>query len=119
VQVWVNGSSIGAVNTLESDFGSDKYQLEAVAGISELEAIAFNAYPNPASDILNVSFEAVNTTYSITMMDLQGRVVATQELQGLSGAQNVAIPVAELAKGSYLVSVTSQGVTRSQTVVIK
>jgi hypothetical protein len=119
VQVWVNGSSIGAVNTLESDFGSDKYQLEAVAGISELEAIAFNAYPNPASDILNVSFEAVSTAYSITMMDLQGRVVATQELQGLSGAQNVAIPVAELAKGSYLVSVTSQGVTRSQTVVIK
>jgi hypothetical protein len=53
------------------------------------------------------------------MMDLQGRVVATQELQGLSGAQNVAIPVVELAKGSYLVSVTSQGVTRSQTVVIK
>ena len=119
VQVWVNGSSIGAVNTLESDFGTDKYQLEAVAGIGELEATAFNAYPNPASDILNVSFEAVNTAYSITMMDLQGRVVATQELQGLSGAQNVAIPVAELAKGSYLVSVTSQGVTRSQTVVIK
>lgn len=119
VQVWVNGSSLGAVNTLESDFGTDKYQLEAVAGIEELEAIAFNAYPNPASDILNVSFEAVNTAYSITMMDLQGRVVATQELQGLSGAQNVAIPVAELAKGSYLVSVTSQGVTRSQTVVIK
>jgi len=119
VQVWVNGSSLGAVNTLTSDLGTDKFQLEAVAGITEFEATAFNAYPNPASDILNVSFEAVNTAYSITMMDLQGRVVATQELQGLSGAQNVAIPVAELAKGSYLVSVTSQGVTRSQTVVIK
>lgn len=119
VQVWVNGSSLGAVNTLTSDLGTDKFQLEAVAGIEELEATAFNAYPNPASDILNVSFEAVNTAYSITMMDLQGRVVASQELQGLSGAQNVVIPVAEFAKGSYLVSVTSQGVTRSQKVVIK
>jgi hypothetical protein len=119
VQVWVNGSSLGAVNTLESDFGSDKYLLEAVAGIDELDATAFNAYPNPASDILNVSFEAVNTAYSIIMMDLQGRVVATQELHGLSGAQNVVIPVADFAKGSYLVSVTSQGVTRSQNVVIK
>ena len=53
------------------------------------------------------------------MMDLQGRVVATQELHGLSGAQNVVIPVADFAKGSYLVSVTSQGITRSQNVVIK
>ncbi|MFN5032115.1 MAG: T9SS type A sorting domain-containing protein [Flavobacteriia bacterium] len=109
-----------------NDYGNNIYvddiNISNVAcslSVSEVNINDFNLFPNPASDILNVSFEAVNTAYSITMMDLQGRVVATQELQGLSGAQNVAIPVAELAKGSYLVSVTSQGVTRSQTVVIK
>jgi hypothetical protein len=109
-----------------NDYGNNIYvddiNISNVAcslSVNEVNINDFSLFPNPASDILNVSFEAVNTTYSITMMDLQGRVVATQELQGLSGAQNVAIPVAELAKGSYLVSVTSQGVTRSQTVVIK
>ena len=119
VQVWVNGSSIGAVNSLTTDFGSDKFQLEAVAGLEELGATAFNVFPNPASDILNVNFEAVNSSYTVQLTDIQGRVILTQAFSGVQGMQNIALPVSDLAKGSYMVNVTSLGVTRSQHVVIK
>lgn len=91
----------------------------SVSGIEDILSTTFRIYPNPASDVLNVSFEAVSGDYVVTMLDLQGRVVATQNHTSLNGAQTLSIPVSEFAKGSYLVSVTSQGITRSQNVVIK
>ena len=76
-------------------------------------------FPNPASDILNVNFEAVNASYTVQITDIQGRVIMNQEFSGLQGTQNIALPVSDLSKGSYMVNVTSLGVTRSQHVVIK
>jgi hypothetical protein len=68
---------------------------------------------------LNVNFEAINKAYSIQLTDIQGRVILNEEFSGLEGTQNITIPVADLAEGSYMVNVTSLGVTRSQHVVIK
>jgi hypothetical protein len=119
IQIFVNGSSIGGVTSFSSESASDKFQLDAVAGLQELGATAFNVFPNPASDILNVNFEATNTSYTVQLSDIQGRVIVNQEFSGLQGTQNITLPVADLAKGSYMVNVTSLGVTRSQHVVIK
>jgi len=119
IQVLVDGVAIGSVTNFTSDVASDKFQLEAVAGMQELGATSFNVFPNPASDVLNVNFEAVNKAYSIQLTDIQGRVILNEEFSGLEGVQNITIPVAALAKGSYMVNVTSLGVTRSQHVVIK
>jgi cold shock CspA family protein len=68
---------------------------------------------------LNITFEAENSDYQIGIMDLQGRVVASQNLQSLSGAQTVEFEVSDLAKGSYIVTVTTNGLTKTQNVVIK
>ncbi len=51
--------------------------------------------------------------------DLQGRMVYSTSLNGVSGTQNVSVPVKEFSKGSYIVNVTSMGVTKTQHVVIK
>ena len=90
-----------------------------VLGINELAIEGLNIYPNPASDVLNVSFEAVNGDYVVTMLDLQGRVVATQNHTSLNGAQTLSIPVSEFAKGSYIVTISTNGVSTSQNVIIK
>lgn len=90
-----------------------------VLGINENANISFNVFPNPATDIVNVSFEANNSDYTIALVDLQGRVMSSQELNSLSGSQSIALPVNELAKGSYIVTITSNGVTTSKNVVIK
>jgi|GEM_PF-5060409 len=48
------------------------------AGIDEIgNSIGINVYPNPATDKINVSFNAENTDYTINVSDVIGRVVST------------------------------------------
>lgn len=120
VEVWVNGALLGGVSDFPS--GSEKadaFQLEAVAGIEDLLTNSFAVYPNPATDVVNVSFEASNSDYVVSVLDLQGRIVSSQVLTALSGSQTVTIPVSEIAKGSYVVTISTSGITKSQNVVIK
>lgn len=90
-----------------------------VLGVNELEIKEFNVFPNPASDVVNVTFEAENADYEVSIIDLQGREVAAQNFSNLSGSQTVTFPVAELAKGSYLVRISANGVSQTRNVVIK
>ncbi len=89
------------------------------AGVNELNAENVVVYPNPATSVLNVSFDANASDYSISVIDLQGRTVASTNVSNVSGQQVVSIPVANLAKGSYLVRVSSNGASTVQNVVIK
>lgn len=91
----------------------------AVAGVEELGFSNFSVFPNPATDVVNVSFEALNADYTVSVVDLQGRVMNTQNFTNLSGSQSIAVPVGDLAKGSYLVTVSSNGASKSQNVVIR
>lgn len=90
-----------------------------VLSLDELNTIALNVYPNPATDEVNVSFEASNADYSISLMDLQGRVVNTQSFSNLSGTQVISIATDSVSKGSYIVVVSSNGVKTTKNVVIK
>ena len=90
----------------------------AAAGIASVETIGMNVYPNPASDNVNVAFEAAGD-YTITITDMAGRVVSTNAFSNLSGAQNIAIPVAELMSGNYIVSVATEGASYNQVLVIR
>jgi hypothetical protein len=120
VQVWVNGVEISGVSNFPSgDQANDAFQIDGVAGIEEGLMNSLAVYPNPASDVVNVSFEANNADYTIAIVDLQGRVMSSQELSSLNGAQSIAFPVSNLAKGSYIVTISSNGVSTSKNVVIK
>jgi hypothetical protein len=120
VQVWVNGAQIAGVSDFPTGSeATDAFLIEAVAGVDEIGAANFTVYPNPASDVLNVSFEAMSADYEVAILDLQGRTVASKSLQALNGAQTVEFPVSDLAKGSYIVTVTTNGLTKTQNVVIK
>lgn len=87
-------------------------------GIGSVDAISMNVFPNPANDIVNVSFEATGD-YSITLTDMAGRVVSTTAFSNLSGAQSIAIPVADLMSGNYILSVANGVGSSNQIVVIK
>jgi hypothetical protein len=91
------------------------------AGLNKLDLNNyFSVYPNPATDILTVDFEATNNEdYAVSILDLQGRVISSQNLTALNGAQKVTFDVNNLAKGSYVVTVSSNGMTSTKNVVIK
>lgn len=89
----------------------------AEAGIDNIDEISLEVYPNPASDIVNVSFEAEGD-YTITITDLAGREVATQSLSNLTGSQKIAVPTNDLNSGNYIISVATAGASYSQVLVI-
>jgi len=120
VEVWVNGVKIAGVSNFPTGTSAeDAFLIDAVAGIEESLTTSFGIYPNPASDLLNVTFEASNADYTVALVDLQGRVMTTANYSALNGSQTIEIPVADYAKGSYIVTVTSNGVSTSKSVVIK
>ncbi len=88
------------------------------ASIADVDAINMNVYPNPATENVTVAFEAAGD-YTITITDMAGRVVSTNAYSNLSGAQNIAIPVADLMSGNYIVSVAAEGASYNQVLVIK
>ncbi|NVK64577.1 MAG: Omp28-related outer membrane protein [Flavobacteriales bacterium] len=90
----------------------------SLADVADVEAISMEVYPNPATDNVTVSFEAAGD-YTITITDMAGRVVSTNAYSNLSGAQNIAIPVADLMSGNYIVSVATEGASYNEVLVIK
>lgn len=67
------------------------------AGINELE-LAFDVYPNPTTEFINISNNVQNSTYSI--VDINGKVV-------LNGIIHGKIDVSSLSQGVYELVITS------------
>jgi len=69
--------------------------------VKDQEKIEFSMFPNPANDVLNLTFpEAVNKPYSV--YDLMGREVLKGALNNTTEAQ---LNVSTLQKGSYILRI--------------
>ena len=120
----VVGTTIKNINTktdLESAYvaASEITSNGTAVGVMEDEIAKFNVYPNPASDVLNVSFEGTQAEYTISLNDLQGRSISTQKISNSSGEQLVSFATDKIAKGSYIVVVSSNKGQITKNVVIK
>jgi hypothetical protein len=86
----------------------------------EVASFGLEVAPNPASDATNVTFTVKNTTDAIiNVIDMAGKVVATQTLAGINGTQNVAINTSALNNGMYTVSVAANGTIVTKKLAIR
>lgn len=77
---------------------------KAANPVTRLTVQGFKAYPNPAQDVLNVSFEASKSvTTTVELTDLNGRVQTQHKFTDFSGQANVDFELDGLAPGTYLV----------------
>mgnify|MGYP001345681595 CR=1 FL=1 len=84
------------------------------SGIEETVSNMFSVYPNPATDMINVSFnETVNGTVSI--VNIAGKEVLSATV---NGAQT-SISTAELSSGVYYVQVNNGNLTQVDKIVVK
>ncbi|MDZ4823372.1 MAG: T9SS type A sorting domain-containing protein [Flavobacteriales bacterium] len=81
-------------------------------GVEENSAINFNAFPNPAKDLLNITCEEYNAT--ATLRDVIGREVKTFAVNG-----NTAVDVNEISSGIYTLTLSANGVSTSTRIVIE
>lgn len=83
---------------------ADKYR-EVCNGVDDVAAERVSVFPNPATDRLTVS--GVEGNGSITLVDIQGKVVLNRETAGGS----TEIDVSRLARGTYFLRIqTSDGI---------
>jgi thiol-disulfide isomerase/thioredoxin len=111
----------GATLLSGAEFGESESKpfKTGVLGINEENFAAMNVYPNPAADAINVSFEAANADYSVDVLDIQGRVIASQVVSNVNGAQVVTFATENMAKGNYIVRIASNGFTSTKSVVVR
>tara|TARA_Y100000385_G_scaffold48078_1_gene44596 strand:+ start:3090 stop:4217 length:1128 start_codon:yes stop_codon:yes gene_type:complete len=78
----------------------DKVLLPAITGLTEIDELKINIYPNPSTDFLNL--DNANGDYIIT--NLNGQVVDNGSINGDP------IDVRNLSKGNYIISVTGDNI---------
>lgn len=120
VEVKIFGNNVSDILTFTGSEKFDAFQIEAYAGLNEFaNAHNLNIYPNPTSDVLNVSFDAQAKEYTISILDIQGREVATHAYSNLSGQQTITLAVDALVSGNYLVKIASENGSTVEKVLIK
>lgn len=82
-------------------------------------SVEMSAYPNPVHDVLNIDFNtSLQKTYTISLMDIQGRIVYTKAFESEIGLNHIELNVSEYNKGIYFGYLTSDSEKRSLKVII-
>jgi hypothetical protein len=82
--------------------------------------ISMVAYPNPTRDILNVEFATDNDEVTIVkMIDASGRLIHTETINAVSGANRTSIQVSDFAKGVYLLQLESNNKFEKLRVIVE
>lgn len=94
----------------------------SVVGLTEMHSSFenLNVYPNPAKDVIHISFTGKANQYSkVEMFDVAGKKVLENDFGPLSGNVNKNINVSKLAKGIYTLKIVSENSTENRKVVIE
>lgn len=115
-----NMYAVGVIidNTTGEIINANKSPLKTLS-LGSVESVEMNVFPNPATDKINVSFEAKGGDYMIEITDLQGRVVVSEQHTNLSGSQSVELNTSSLKSGNYLVSIAKEGASYTKMISVK
>jgi hypothetical protein len=86
--------------------------------VNQNQIVSAELYPNPTSDFINIS-NLKNGDYKITIYDMLGRVVQTNDSKNVSENQILTIPVKGIAKGEYIVNIASGNTSYSKQLLVK
>ena len=82
--------------------------------IAEEDQPAVTLYPNPAHDLINVSIESKSSqNIQLTILDVAGRLVATQNHLIETGHSIITLPVHQLKAGLYVIVLRTDSGTQS------
>ncbi|MFM7015896.1 MAG: MopE-related protein [Bacteroidota bacterium] len=105
--------------------GSSSVRVLSINNIScprngQIGTLSMVAYPNPTHDVLNVEFALENDeTAAVKMFDASGRMIYTENINAIAGANRTAIQVNDFAKGVYLLQLESNNKLEKLRVVVE
>lgn len=110
------GSSTGQGTFLKTSLGQWT-ALEKINGVFE----SFQAYPNPANEIVNIAFSLTQdqSDLELRVVDMLGRTVVSELVQGTNGLNALTLNTASLNAGNYVVQIQHAGKVVSQKLTIQ
>lgn len=95
---------------------SNRMGRESEATVSKL-----NIFPNPAKDIVNVSFEDTSSNLvEVTVYSLQGQKLITRTYEAIKGQNQLKLQLGELSAGTYLLQLSdAQMQMRKRLVIVR
>ena len=80
---------------------------------------SFNIYPNPATDHITLSSKStVKGNINITITNLSGKIVYSEQIDNQSPGLIKTIKLPELVSGTYLVNLVSDGKSESKKLIV-
>jgi len=88
-------------------------------GVENSQSMVFSFYPNPAVDVINVNFSSGdNSGVTYSVFNLAGQKMRSAKVQ--MGDQNsISIPVADLPRGIYMVTVSNGNAQRTKRIILQ
>lgn len=111
-----------------TDFGGSAngnyiFTKELVGTVGLEEEIAqntiLNVYPNPAKDIVNITFNAKRNNTQIAIYDLTGKQVVSEQINVGEGLNRHQISVSNLNKGIYFLKLVSGNHSSTEKLIIR
>ena len=122
VDITVTGEATAASSWAPAALSGETVVFEYIMGgadqesASEVVAAGLNVYPNPATDVLNVNFDATSAT-TVELVDLTGKVVETSVSE--AGSVTTQFATTNINAGVYFVNVKNLNGSTTSKVVIK
>ena len=100
----------------QTDYDGTSTQVGVVAVRGGANVFVSTLEPNPATNLVNVSFETAKaTTATLSIHDVTGRLVVTQQLNTVAGNNSQTIDISHYATGIYFVTIsTPNGVSTAK-----
>jgi Secretion system C-terminal sorting domain len=88
-----------SLRTGNPDMGAYEYQAPSVANLHESEALSFILSPNPASELLTITFQD-GELHALELLDLTGKMLFSSHVQ-----QSQSVDICSFISGIYLVRI--------------
>lgn len=105
-----------AVGTAALSILLDNFVASNELSTDDFLASQLSIYPNPSSDVINITNASNILLNGVEIVDLNGRVVKSAKLNGVSEAQ---VNISDLSAGMYLMNVSSDQGTTTKKIVKK
>ena len=112
-------SVTGTAFNYEPYFGKDVIGIANSVSDAIANIASFQTYPNPASEVLNLSFYVLNKAdYNVQIKNALGQSVYQEKQSEFVGNYNRSIDITSYKKGIYFISISSQGQEMIRKVVV-
>lgn len=111
----VNGNNYYRLKQVDND---GKYNYSATVQVTMTGAL-WIVYPNPATTKATIQIRQELKNASITLNDYSGKIVYSLKQSSLSAGQFINLPLANLAKGTYMLKIQSDAGNKTEKIEVQ